>query len=119
MAERWRSSSAMPSWLFSASPCSTKTMPSALAAPGEILLGESTFHLVHGAVDVEEVGPLELKGKAKPVHAHGLLAVRDAPSRRHEGRFVARDAELEALRQTWRRIVDEERCERVTVPGDT
>ena len=88
------------------------------AAPGEILLGESTFQLVHGAVDVEEVEPLELKGKAKPVHAHRLLAVRDAPSRRHEGRFVGRDAELEALRQTWRRIVDEERCERVTVLGD-
>jgi len=44
------------------------------AAPAlEILIGESTHRLVRHAVDVEEVEPLELKGKAERVAAYRLL----------------------------------------------
>ena len=39
------------------------------AAPGEVLIGESTLRLVRDAVDAEPVDPLELKGKAEPVTA--------------------------------------------------
>jgi class 3 adenylate cyclase len=88
------------------------------AAPGEILLGEPTLQLVQTAVEAQESEPLELKGKAEPVPAHRLIAVHDAPTRRHEVRFVGREAELEALRQAWERVVAEERCELVTVLGD-
>ena len=44
-------------------------------APGEILIGDSTFRLVREAVLVEPLEPLELKGKAQPV-------ARVAPARR-------------------------------------
>jgi class 3 adenylate cyclase len=64
------------------------------ARSGEVLLGEPTFVLVRDAVDVEPVGPLELKGKATPVPAYRLLRVLDAPERRHETPFVAREREL-------------------------
>jgi class 3 adenylate cyclase len=37
------------------------------AAPGEVLLGEATFHLVLDAVELEAVPPLVLKGKSEPV----------------------------------------------------
>src|ERR671922_701609 len=37
------------------------------AEPGDVLLGEPTLELVGEAVDVEQVAPLELKGKADPV----------------------------------------------------
>src|SRR5947207_2673674 len=36
------------------------------AAPGEILIGQSTLHLVRDAVEAERVEPLGLKGKAEP-----------------------------------------------------
>jgi class 3 adenylate cyclase/tetratricopeptide (TPR) repeat protein len=88
------------------------------AQPGEVLLGESTLQLVREAVEAEPMDPLELKGKDEPVPAHRLVAVRQALERRHESRFVGRVAELELLRQAWRRASDEERCELVTVVGD-
>src|SRR5207237_2722883 len=58
------------------------------AQPGEVLLGEPTLALVHDAVEVEPVDPLELKGKAEPVPAYRLLNVLEAPERRHEALFV-------------------------------
>src|SRR5436190_2064136 len=67
------------------------------AQPGEILIGEETLALVHGAVEIEPVEPLELKGKAKLVPAYRLVAVRKATERRHEARFVGRERELETL----------------------
>ena len=46
------------------------------AAPElEVLIGEPTYRLVRDAVEVEEVEPLELKGKAERVPAYRLLAV--------------------------------------------
>src|SRR5919205_501793 len=45
------------------------------AQPGEVLLGEPTHALVRGAVEVEKVEPLALKGKAEPVAAYRLLRV--------------------------------------------
>ena len=80
------------------------------AAPAlEILIGDPTYQLVRQAVDVEEVEPLELKGKSDRVGAYRLLAVEDvaAAPRRHGGAFVGRDAELGLLR----RALDESRRE--------
>jgi class 3 adenylate cyclase len=68
------------------------------AAPGEVLLGAPTLALVRDAVEVEEVEPLALKGKAELVAAYRLLRAREAPERRHETRFVGRERELELLR---------------------
>ncbi len=49
------------------------------AAPAnEVLIGEVTYDLVHAYVDVEQVEPLELKGKAERVPAYRLVDVRDA-----------------------------------------
>src|SRR5439155_24360090 len=39
------------------------------AAPGETLLGATTYQLVRDAVEVEPVEPLTLKGKSAPVEA--------------------------------------------------
>ena len=88
------------------------------ARPGDVLLGEATFALVREAVDVEAVEPLELKGKREPVPAYRLVSVHEAPERRHETLFVGRMGELETLRQAWRRVCEERRCELVTVVGD-
>jgi class 3 adenylate cyclase/tetratricopeptide (TPR) repeat protein len=88
------------------------------AQAGEILIGEKTLALVRDAVESEAVEPLELKGKAEPVPAFRLVAVREAPEPQHETPFVGRVAELEALRQAWQRVCAERRCELVTVVGE-
>src|SRR5262245_16170370 len=68
------------------------------AEPGEILIGQATLELVRGAVEVEAVDPLELKGKAAPVVAHRLVSVLEAPERSHESPFVGRDREVALIR---------------------
>jgi class 3 adenylate cyclase/tetratricopeptide (TPR) repeat protein len=88
------------------------------APPGEVLIGRPTLHLVREAVEVEAGEPLQLKGKAEPVAAYRLLAVRDAPERRHAMQFVGRQRELELLRVAWQRVQVEQRCELVTVVGE-
>ena len=88
------------------------------AAASEILIGEQTLRLVAGAVEVESVEPLELKGKAEPVPAYRLLSVLTAPEREHRSRFVGRERELESILESWRRASAERRCELVTVVGE-
>jgi class 3 adenylate cyclase/tetratricopeptide (TPR) repeat protein len=88
------------------------------AAPGEVLVGAPTLALVQDAVEVEEVEPLAVKGKAEPVAAYRLLSVREAPERRHETRFVGRERDLELLRDAWERAQTERRCELVTIVAD-
>ncbi len=53
------------------------------AAPAnEILIGETTYDLVRGHVEVEEVEPLELKGKSERVPAYRLIRIREATEER-------------------------------------
>ena len=69
------------------------------AGEQEVLLGELTYRLVRDSVEVEEVEPLALKGKAEPVPAYQLVRVKDTgdvepPARRSARRpgGRARDA---------------------------
>ena len=89
------------------------------AQPGEILIGDETLALVRDAVEAEAVEPLELKGKAEPVAAHRLVAVREAPERSHESRFVAEGTRARAASSGLAAAPCEgQRCELVTVLGD-
>jgi class 3 adenylate cyclase/tetratricopeptide (TPR) repeat protein len=88
------------------------------AAPtNEVLLGEPTYRLVRHAVEVEEVEPLELKGKAERVPAYRLVSVEEAEGieRRHEGLFVGRDREVGVLEEQLREAVAGPSCRLVTL----
>ncbi len=52
------------------------------ARPGEILVGEQTRRLAHGAIEVEPVEPLALKGKSGRVDAYRLMDVHECPKPR-------------------------------------
>ena len=70
------------------------------AGEQEVLLGELTYRLVRDSVEVEEVEPLALKGKAEPVPAYRLVAVRetgDIVEVRRGAPLVGRERELDAL----------------------
>jgi class 3 adenylate cyclase/tetratricopeptide (TPR) repeat protein len=88
------------------------------AAPGEVLIAESTRALVAGAVEVEPVAPLQLKGKREPVQAFRLLDAHAAVERRHDMTFVGRGRELASVVEAWRRAVADRRCELFTIVGE-
>ena len=70
------------------------------AAPGEILLGETTYRLVRGAVVADPVVPIVVKGKAVPVAAWLLREVTPDASwlqRRLDAPIVGREEELATL----------------------
>src|SRR5207253_2339922 len=92
------------------------------AAPGlDVLIGEPTYRLTRDAVEVEEIEPLELKGKAERVPAYRLLSVKDEHEgllRPSQGRLVGRDAELQLLVDAYDAAVAERRCVTMTLVGD-
>ena len=88
------------------------------AVPGSILIGDATYELVRGVVEVESVEALALKGKAAPVPAFRLLSVFAEPERSHTSRFVGRERELAALADAWARAVGQTGCELVTLVGE-
>ena len=67
------------------------------AAAGEILLGETTYRLVRGAVDADLVVPFTVKGRADPVTAWRLRHVTPDAS------WLQRrlDAPSSAARRSW------------------
>ena len=88
------------------------------APPGEVLAGEPTVRLLAGAADVEPIAPLVLKGKAEPVPAFRVVAVRDGIEPRHELEFVGREGELAAVRNAAQQARREQRCVLATIVGD-
>ncbi|HEX9416909.1 MAG TPA: adenylate/guanylate cyclase domain-containing protein [Gaiellaceae bacterium] len=90
------------------------------AQPGEVRIGPETRKLVRDAVEVEQLAPLELKGKAAPVDAYRLLAVRagaEAIARHFEAPLVGRRRELDRLRQDFEHGKTERACHLFTLLG--
>jgi predicted ATPase/class 3 adenylate cyclase len=91
------------------------------AAPaGAVLLGAETYALIRDHVEAEKLGPLELKGKAEPVHAYQLVGVRrrvDAIGARPEPPLVGRTVELAALRSAFERCATDREAVLVTTLG--
>jgi class 3 adenylate cyclase/tetratricopeptide (TPR) repeat protein len=90
------------------------------AGEQEVLLGDLTYRLVRDYVEVEEVEPLELKGKSEPVPAYRLVAVKEDTERprRLDAPMVGRERELALLRSALDEAVEERRCRLVTVVGE-
>ena len=94
------------------------------AGAREILIGDLTYRLVRGAVEVEAVEPLTLKGKAEPVPAYRLTAVtgvsdaRHGVERRQDAPLMGREAELATLGAIFAQAVSQRTCRLATVIGD-
>jgi class 3 adenylate cyclase len=88
------------------------------ADAGEILLGELTYRLVRGAVEVEAAKALALKGKAEPVPAYRFMAFRDVTtSTERAAPLVGREDELGLLLDSFAEAQKSSRCRLVTVLG--
>src|ERR671918_1921440 len=91
-----------------------------VAPAGQALIGGETYALVRDHVAVEEIEPLELKGKSEPVHAYRLVGVQrgiDAIGARPELPLVGRDEEITALRSAFERSVTNRQGVLMTVLG--
>ncbi|MGH2812554.1 MAG: AAA family ATPase, partial [Actinomycetota bacterium] len=89
------------------------------APPGGTLVGEETYRATQKAITYSDVLSIQAKGKAEPVRAWLALEPIGAPAERpiSAAPMVGRDAELEILRQTWSRVLNERRPHLVTVFG--
>jgi len=89
------------------------------AAPGQILIGESTYRLAAVFVDADPIPALDLKGKSQPVAAYELIGVRSEASRTASSRteVIGRTQELSALLATFEEVVQERTPRWVTVTG--
>jgi class 3 adenylate cyclase/DNA-binding winged helix-turn-helix (wHTH) protein len=91
-----------------------------LAQPGETILSGSTMRLVRDAVEVEDLGPVEVRGSDEPVEAYRLLAVRPGEpgvARAFDTPLVGREKELSALRSAFALAREERRCVFVSIVG--
>jgi class 3 adenylate cyclase/tetratricopeptide (TPR) repeat protein len=87
------------------------------AQPGQILLGPGARRLAARAVEVENAGPIEVKGRPEPLWSWRAIRVHD-PLRVVAAPFVGREGELELLENSLARAVRDRRVQLVTVFGD-
>ena len=93
------------------------------AAPGTVLVGESTQRSAAGAIAFEPAGDLELKGKAEPLTAYRALRI--VAKVRGIGRiegleppFVGRDVEFRLVRDAFHTSGRERRARLVSITGE-
>ena len=74
------------------------------ADPGTVLITDMTLRLTGDTFDVDDLGPIEVKGKSEPVHAYRVVGRKAAPGRKRglesvglDSPMVGRDAALGQL----------------------
>jgi class 3 adenylate cyclase/tetratricopeptide (TPR) repeat protein len=90
------------------------------AGPGEIIIGDLTYRLARDEIEVEEIAPLTLKGKAEPVPAYRFVALREftPESDAESSPFVGRQAEMGRLTSALGDVRGRSGAEVLTVVGD-
>jgi class 3 adenylate cyclase/predicted ATPase len=79
-----------------------------LAAPGALVISQSTQRLVHGLFDCRDLGPNTLAGIAKPIELYEVVGTTGASNRFEVARrgglaaLIGRDGELAGLERRWR-----------------
>jgi predicted ATPase/class 3 adenylate cyclase len=76
----------------------------ATAQPGTVQISEHTYKLVAPVFEVEQTGPIEVKGKSDPVDAYRVIRQKVDPGRLRgieglEAPLIGRNAEFDQLRQ--------------------
>jgi class 3 adenylate cyclase len=80
------------------------------AEPGEILINETTARLVQGAIRLEALAPVEIRGKTEPVSIYKVIGTlpRRSPiasrSERTLSQFVGRERELATLEEVFAQV---------------
>ena len=86
----------------------------AAAEPGDVLVSAAAERMLRGRVDLVSLEAIELQGKAEPVHAHKVLAVRLLPAG-IETPLVGRERPLRVLGEALEDAIEDHACVLVTV----
>ncbi len=104
-------------WALTGDTVNTAARLRGLAAPGEIVVGESTWRQVADFFDGEAGVAAEVKGKEQPLVAVRIRRERDAPVA-GGGALVGRDEELRQFRAVAEACAERKRGRVVVVRGD-
>ena len=89
------------------------------AEPGQVLLGPAAHRLTLGRVEVEDVGPVELKGLERELWTWRAVSAKSDPVREtQQAPLVGRDHELELLQNTYDRALRDRRAHLFTIYGE-
>jgi predicted ATPase/class 3 adenylate cyclase len=88
------------------------------AGPGEIIVGPGVRRLAAGSIEVEDAGPVEIKGRPDPMWTWRAVCPLDTRLRLPAAPFVGREEELDLLHNTYARAVRDRRAHLVTVFGE-
>jgi class 3 adenylate cyclase/tetratricopeptide (TPR) repeat protein len=89
------------------------------AEPGQILVGPAAHRLTLGRVQVDELGPIDVRGREEPVWVWAALSADGrVPARVAVTPLVGREHELELLENTFARSVRDRRAHLFTVYGE-
>src|SRR5215210_1735285 len=89
------------------------------ASPNSILIGPGAQRLTLGCFELDDEGPIDVKGLSQPVWTWRVLShMRTQATRKFAAPLVGRDAELELLENTYARAVRDRRAHLFTIYGD-
>src|SRR2546430_13267602 len=91
------------------------------AEPGQLVLGPGAHRLTLGRIEVEELGPVELKGLDEPLWAWRAIGTSQPGGvrpRTLQAPLVRRDSELELLSNTYHRALRDRRAHLFTIYGE-
>jgi class 3 adenylate cyclase/tetratricopeptide (TPR) repeat protein len=91
------------------------------AEPGQLLIGPAAHRLSLGRVEVEDLGPVDLKGLDRQIWAWRALGTSGDGARPHglqQAPLVGRDSELDLLANTYQRAVRDRRAHLFTIYGE-
>jgi class 3 adenylate cyclase/tetratricopeptide (TPR) repeat protein len=90
-----------------------------IAPPGGVVVGEATHRATELLIEYQDMEPVEVKGKAKPLAVwraieprgrYGVDAAVRAPTP-----FLGRESEMSLLTETYRRVIDDGTLQLVTI----
>ena len=90
------------------------------ATANQVLIGPNAYRLTLDRIEVEDVGPVQVRGRDEPIWAWRAIAAYDRGARVSalQAPLVGRDIELSMLENTYTRVVRDRRAHLVTIFGD-
>ena len=91
------------------------------AGPGEILIGPAARSLALDSVELDDLGPIEIKGRSEPLPAWRVICAADRAQPVHSAvvaPLIGRISELELLENTFERAARDRRAHLVTIYGE-
>jgi len=84
---------------------------SGLAKPGEILVGENTYHQAEGLFNFAPLTPVSVKGKVEPIRACRVLSPKEEPTKTHRlsglrSELIGRKVEMSQLKEAAQRLLE-------------